>query len=314
MALRCSIAFTRAHSLSLRTPLQGQARHCYVPITTHVPSSSSHRGSFVVHAQHAIAPLEALQQVFLQVPPSWTSSLIANSTIFTLGFPILQTGLTPPGIAAAYLLGTLTWRAFGAPAFLLVVAYFIVGTGVTKVKIKQKEKEGIAEKRSGKRGPSNVWGSGAAGIACAVAAIAGLGGLHSFQLWQLGFIASFATKLSDTVSSEIGKAYGKTTYLVTTLKPVQRGTEGAISLEGTFAGLAASLLFSLLALQVHQVTVRGAVICVVASQVANLFESYAGAILQDKEGFEWLNNDVVNVLNISMGALLAILFYSMNAF
>lgn len=263
----------------------------------------------MVYAQHPVPPFQIVQQAFLQVPPSWNSSLVATVTIFALGLPVLQTGLTPSGIASAFLLGTLTWRAFGAPAFLLVGAYFVVGTAVTKVKIKQKEKEGIAEKKSGKRGPPNVLGSGVAGIACAVAAIAGLGGLQSFELWQLGFVASFATKLSDTVSSEIGKAYGKITYLVTTLKPVQRGTEGAISLEGTIAGLAASLFLSLLAYQVRQITGRGAVICVVASQLANFAESFAGATVQGRDGLEWLNNDVVNILNISTGAALAILIY-----
>jgi uncharacterized protein (TIGR00297 family) len=82
---------------------------------------------------------------------------------------------------------------------------------VTKIKINQKEKEGIAEKRRGLRGPSSVWGSGAAGVACAIASILNFGGSSFHRLWMLGFVASFATKLSDTVSSEIGKAYGKST-------------------------------------------------------------------------------------------------------
>jgi uncharacterized protein (TIGR00297 family) len=79
------------------------------------------------------------------------------------------------------------------------------------VKIKQKEAAGIAEKKSGRRGPGSVWGSGTAGALCAVATIAGLGGFQWTALWKLGFVASFCTKLSDTISSEIGKAYGKTT-------------------------------------------------------------------------------------------------------
>ncbi len=57
---------------------------------------------------------------------------------------------------------------------------------------------------------------------------------------QVGFAASFASKLADTTSSEIGKAYGQTTYLITNLQRVQRGTEGAVSLEGTAAGVAAA--------------------------------------------------------------------------
>ena len=44
------------------------------------------------------------------------------------------------------------------------------------------------------------------------------------------------------------QAYGKTAYLITTLKRVPRGTEGAVSLEGTAAGIAAAAIFSATAL------------------------------------------------------------------
>jgi len=75
----------------------------------------------------------------------------------------------------------------------------------------QKEAQGVAEKRKGRRGPGSVIGSSAAGCVCAFLSIYGIGGKALSHLWQLGFVASFCTKLSDTVSSEIGKAYGKTT-------------------------------------------------------------------------------------------------------
>ncbi|KAF2314434.1 hypothetical protein GH714_026364 [Hevea brasiliensis] len=145
----------------------------------------------------------------------------------------------------------------------------------------QKEAQGVAEKRKGRRGPGSVIGSSAA--------------------------ASFCTKLSDTVSSEIGKAYGKTTYLVTTFKVVPRGTEGAVSVEGTLAGLLASILLASIGCFMGEIRAAEAVICVIASQIANFGESIIGASLQGKEGFQWLNNDVVNVLNISMGSILAVL-------
>jgi uncharacterized protein (TIGR00297 family) len=74
----------------------------------------------------------------------------------------------------------------------------------------QKEAMGVAEKRGGRRGPGSVVGSGLAGIVCALLTIFGIGGETFAGLWQLGFVASFCTKLSDTASSEIGKAYGKT--------------------------------------------------------------------------------------------------------
>lgn len=49
------------------------------------------------------------------------------------------------------------------------------------------------------------------------------------------------------------QAYGQTTYLITTLKRVPRGTEGAISAEGTLAGAGAALAFAALAAAIGQV-------------------------------------------------------------
>ncbi len=53
------------------------------------------------------------------------------------------------------------------------------------------------------------------------------------------------------------QAYGKTTFLITTLKAVPRGTEGAVSAEGTAAGAAAALAFSAVALGLGQVRFTG---------------------------------------------------------
>lgn len=49
------------------------------------------------------------------------------------------------------------------------------------------------------------------------------------------------------------QAYGKTTYLITSLQLVPRGTEGAVSLEGTMAGLGAAALYAATALALGQV-------------------------------------------------------------
>ncbi|KAF2286161.1 hypothetical protein GH714_011135 [Hevea brasiliensis] len=240
-------------------------------------------------------------------PSTWRSSLLSNLLIFIVGSPILVSGLSLSGICAAFLLGTLTWRAFGPSGFLLVASYFVIGTAATKVKMAQKEAQGVAEKRKGRRGPGSVIGSSAAGCVFAFLSINGVGGEAFSRLWELGFVASFCTKLSDTVSSEIGKAYGKTTYLVTTFKVVPRGTEGAVSVEGTLAGLLASILLAVVGCSMGEIRTSEAVICVIASQIANFGESIIGASLQEKEGFRWLNNDAVNVLNISMGSILAVL-------
>ncbi|CAH9147621.1 unnamed protein product [Cuscuta epithymum] len=249
--------------------------------------------------------------MFRASPPTWQSAILSNIIFLMVGSPVLVTGLSFSGIVAAFMLGVLTWRAFGPSGFLLLATYFVIGTGVTKVKMAEKEAEGVAEKRKGRRGPGSVIGSSAAGCICSFLTINRIGGDVFSRLWDLGFVASFCTKLSDTVSSEIGKAYGKTTYLIPTLRVVPRGTEGGISVEGTFAGLLASVILASVSCIMGQIDKAEAVICVVASQIANLIESLVGATLQEKEGFRWLNNDAVNIINIIMGSIFAILMQQM---
>ena len=197
--------------------------------------------------------------------------------------------------------------AFGLGGYALVCAYFIAGSAVTKVKMKQKQAEGIAEARGGRRGPGSVWGSGAAGMLCAILALSAITPIP-LDAWRLGFVASFCSKLSDTTASEIGKAYGKTTYMSTPpFKLVPRGTEGAVSLEGTIAGIAISAAFAALAMAVGQLrTIEGVGICVVAAFIATSFESMLGALVQGKRGFDWLTNDIVNIIQITLAAAIAI--------
>ena len=56
----------------------------------------------------------------------------------------------------------------------------------------------------------------------------------------LALVAALTAGGSDTVASEIGKAWGRSTFLVTTFRRVTPGTPGAMSLEGTAAGLLAA--------------------------------------------------------------------------
>jgi uncharacterized protein (TIGR00297 family) len=249
-------------------------------------------GSRADGATAAAASMEGVMteamKLIQSASPTWKSAVANNLLIFVLGSPLLVTGLSASGIAAAFLLGTLTWRAYGSAGFLLVAAYFVIGTAATKVKMTQKEAQGVAEKRKGRRGPRSVIGSSAAGCVCAFLSIYQVGGAAFSQLFRLGFVSSFCTKVSDTVSSEIGKAYGKTTYLATTFKIVPRGTEGAMSLEGTLAGLLASFFLASVGCFLGQITPPEAAVCVLASQIANLGESIIGASFQDKEGFKWV--------------------------
>ena len=233
----------------------------------------------------------------------WAIAMGLNAVLLAIAWLLPKKLLTPAGYIHAWILGVLVWGTLGWQGYIVVMFYFLVGSAVTFVGMAEKEAEGIAEERSGARGPGNVWGSALTGTICAIATLFG------DEPWQkiliLGYVASFSTKLSDTVASEIGKAYGKRTFLITTLKPVTRGTEGAVSLEGTVAGIVASLAIAILAWSIGMINVLGIFLCAIAAFIATTIESLIGATLESK--FNWLTNDIVNFINTVIGAIVAML-------
>jgi uncharacterized protein (TIGR00297 family) len=232
----------------------------------------------------------------------WSIAIGLNTVLIAIAFLAPKKLLTPLGYLNAWILGVFVWGAFGWQAYAIVMLYFLVGSGLTYVGMTQKEAQGIAEERSGTRGAGNLWGSALTGTICAVISLFVEPSIR--ELLLLGYVASFATKLSDTTASEIGKAYGKSTFLITTLKPVPRGTEGAVSLEGTLAGIAASLVLSAFAWGIGAIDLLGALWCAIAAFVATTIESLIGATVEEK--WTWLTHDLVNVINTTIGAIAAI--------
>jgi uncharacterized protein (TIGR00297 family) len=74
-------------------------------------------------------------------------------------------------------------------------------------------------------------------------------------------------------------------------------------LEGTIAGIVASLLIALVAWGFGMINLWGIGLCVIAAFVATNIESVIGATLQSR--WSWLTNEVVNIINTLIGALLA---------
>ena len=233
----------------------------------------------------------------------WLIAVVLNTVLLTIAWISPKKLLTNAGLFHGWILGVLIWGSLGWQGYVVVLFYFLVGSGVTRIGLAQKEAEGIAEKRSGARGPENVWGSALTAAICAVGTV--LGAKEIAPLLLLGYVASFSTKLSDTCASEVGKAYGKRTYLITTLQAVPRGTEGAISLEGTIAGIIGSIAIAFIGWGVGLIDVSGVVFCVIAAFIATNIESLIGATLQAK--VDWLTNEVVNIFNTLIGAMVAVL-------
>ncbi len=232
----------------------------------------------------------------------WLIAVLLNCFLIAIAWILPKKLLTPLGYINAWVLGVLVWGTLGWQGYTVVMFYFLVGSAVTKIGIAEKEAAGIAEKRSGMRGPENVWGSALTATICALMTI--FVEYPFKELLILGYVASFATKLSDTSASEVGKAYGKSTFLITTFKPVPRGTEGAISLEGTVAGIIASIAIAIIGYLVGMINLVGIVCCILAAFIATNIESLIGATLQER--WQFLTNEVVNFINTTIGAIIAI--------
>ena len=102
----------------------------------------------------------------------------------------------------------------------------------------------------------------------------------------------------------IGKRWGRHTVLITSLKPVPRGTEGAISLEGTAPSFLGSGLMALVMLQLGLLQGAGAWwLVTLVGLLATMLESLIGAGLQHR--CAWLSNELVNALQTTIAAVLA---------
>jgi uncharacterized protein (TIGR00297 family) len=116
-------------------------------------------------------------------------------------------------------------------------------------------------------------------------------------------VAALTAGGSDTVASEIGKAWGRSTFLVTTIGRVKPGTPGAMSLEGTAAGIVAALALAAVGVMLGLAPHGSIVPIAIAATAGSLVESALGATL---EGPGILNNDMLNFINTAIAAAVAV--------
>ncbi len=102
------------------------------------------------------------------------------------------------------------------------------------------------------------------------------------------------------MASEIGVA--TTPRLITNLKKVPPGTDGGISVLGTFAGIMGAGLIGLAAyiLGIYPDLVKTMEIAIIAGTVGCFVDSILGAVLESK----YLTNEHVNLLATMAGALI----------
>jgi len=216
-----------------------------------------------------------------------------NAIVSYLGYRARTVSMS--GTIGGAIVGTIIFTAGGWRAWLMLFVTFAIASMASRSGLKRKVLLGIAEERGGRRGAGNAIAN--CGVAT-IAAIVAVTSVHSMAAW-LAFVAALTAGGSDTVASEIGKAWGRSTFLITTWSRVRPGTPGAMSLEGTAAGIVAALGLASVGVALG-LTVSGAVIAIViGATVGALVESALGATL---EGPGILNNDMLNFINTAVAA------------
>jgi uncharacterized protein (TIGR00297 family) len=183
-----------------------------------------------------------------------------------------------------------------------MIAFFALGSAATRVGFAAKAARGIAQEKGGARGWRNAWANG--GVPAVLALMAAMAPSDLRPVCTLAYAAAVATAAADTCASEVGKAYGRRTVLITTLQPVPPGTEGAVSLMGTLAGAAAAVLVAAMGPAGRLYAWTLVPLVAAAGLLGSLAESVVGAVAERRG---WMGNDALNALNTAFGAALVVL-------
>ena len=192
-----------------------------------------------------------------------------------------------------------------------LITLFGLTWSATRMGRTRKDAQGLGEPRTGRRAAQVVANLGMAGL-ISVGTLNFLldrtgpqRGLIAFSGYAIPLLvlATLVEATADTVSSEIGQAFGGTPWLLTTLRRVPRGTDGAVTLVGTLAGVGAGAMVAGVgwwALMLHP---SQAGVAFVAGTAGLFFDSLLGATVERRG---WLGNDLVNFLSTAFAAGVAL--------
>jgi len=210
--------------------------------------------------------------------------------------------LDAKGAVAAALLGLSVIELGGVYPFAALLTFVVLGVLATKYKFREKAKLGAAQSRNGIRSWGNVLGNGLAALIFLAFEYLS----HMDVFWAASF-AAIATANGDTLASELGKIFGKSPKLITTLRPAKPGTNGAVSWEGELFALAGALIVALFALPVTAEKATMLLAVTLGGFIGVNLDSLIGATLEN-EGIT--NNNSTNFLASLLGGFIgAGLFY-----
>ncbi|HUV71059.1 MAG TPA: DUF92 domain-containing protein [Terracidiphilus sp.] len=254
----------------------------------------------------------------------WWALQAAPVAIWTVGASLLL-GLvtwklraaTPWGaLAGAAMTASLMFSSVGFPYWpwqtdlMPVLAVALLAFVSTLLGRGKKERLGTAESRHGRSAAQVSANLGMAAIVSSAFAQSWIMNSGWFArvsaapvlVFAVG-LAALAEAAADTASSEVGQVLGGRPRMITTLRRVEPGTDGGVSLAGTLAGMvAAAIVAAAGTLALKGGSLMFWIGCA-GGVFGLLFDSLLGATIEERG---WLNNDAVNFLSTGSAAVFAL--------
>ena len=222
------------------------------------------------------------------------------AVVLTVGFTLLARmvrGVTNSGAMAGAFSCFVLYMGGGPGAFAALITVFALAWITTRLGYARKQKLGTAERREGRKASQVLANLGVA-TACGVASMIS----HDRTIFLLAMAAALSEAAADTVSSEVGQAFGEKARLITNWHSVPAGTDGGVSLIGTTAGIAAAGIVSSVCLLGGLLSLQSLAISIGAAILGMIADSFLGAGLERRR---LVNNDLVNFLGTFIAAGLA---------
>jgi uncharacterized protein (TIGR00297 family) len=217
-------------------------------------------------------------------------------------------GMTGATITASLMFSTLVFPYHvGYTALVPVLVLLVLTSLATRFGRRHKERLGTAEKRRGRGAAQVAANLGVAALVMQPSLLWHMIEMHWFSraimaapiaIFAPG-LAALAESAADTVSSEIGQVLGGAPRMITTLRRVEPGTDGGITLAGTGAGVIAAGIVAAAGCRALHGDVWMFGVSWAGGVFGLFFDSLLGATL---ERAGWLNNDGVNFLSTASAA------------
>ncbi|MCU0632352.1 MAG: TIGR00297 family protein [Methanolinea sp.] len=201
---------------------------------------------------------------------------IAVAIAFSFGYFSYRTKTADvSGLFSGALIGIILIIFADIRWFLVVLAFFILGSASTRYKYEYKLHMGVEQIHGGARGYLNVFANGSV---CAASAV--LWGVTGSPVFLALFVGSVATAAGDTMASEIGVTGGKP-FMITTFERVPAGTNGGVTLTGEVVATIGALIVSLLAYLLGIIDLPTAMVCTLAGFIGTNIDSLVGALMEN---------------------------------